>query len=54
MTPPFSRDVVALADMMISQDQGAFLYPQKAILDKSVKVQLLDAASVLVQRFLSN
>ena len=29
------RDVVALADMMISQNPGAFSCPQKAILDKS-------------------
>ena len=29
------RDVVALADMMISQNTGAFSCPQKAILDKS-------------------
>ena len=35
MTPPSSWDVVALADMMISQDPGAFSCHQKAILDRS-------------------
>lgn len=35
MTPPFFWDVVAFADMMISQDPGAFSCHQKAILDKS-------------------
>ncbi len=35
ITPPSSWDVIALADMMISQSPGAFSYPQIVILDKS-------------------
>ena len=35
MTPPSFWGVIALVDMMISQNPGAFSYPQKAILDKS-------------------
>ena len=34
MTSPSSWDVVALADMMISQDPGGISCSQKAILDK--------------------
>ena len=37
------RDVVALADMMISQNPGAFSCPQKAILDKSDRLYHLES-----------